>query len=192
MVTAVVLRDLAEAEVEDWHGQVVGVYRRAFGAPPYNKGEVEVTGFAKSLPEHMRREGFRFVAAFEGKKESMVGFSYGYISRPGQFWHDTVAAALGPRAAGEWLTRGFQLVEIAVAPQAQGRGIGSRLHDHLLGGIRFRKAVLSTMRAKTVAQQLYRRRGWVTLLDQLCFPGIGRVYRIMGLDLERRGIMDQA
>jgi ribosomal protein S18 acetylase RimI-like enzyme len=187
MVTTVTLRDLTDVEVEDWHVQVVGVYRRAFGAPPYNKGEVEVAGFAQSLPEHMRREGFRFVAAFEGERESLVGFSYGHISRPGQFWHDTVAAALGPRAAGEWLTRTFQLVEIAVAPHAQGRGIGSRLHDHLLGEITFRKAVLSTMRTETVAQQLYRRRGWVTLLDQLCFPNVGRAYRIMGLDLERRG-----
>jgi ribosomal protein S18 acetylase RimI-like enzyme len=188
MVTTVVLKDLTDAGIEDWHGHIVGVYRRAFGAPPYNKGEVEVTGFAQSLPEHVRREGFRFVAAFEGENESMVGFAYGYISKPGQFWYDTVATALGPHAAAEWLTRSFQLAEIAVAPHAQGRGIGSRLHDRLLEGIALRKAVLSTMRAKTAAQRLYRKRGWVTLLDQLRFPGVGRAYRIMGLDLEHRGI----
>ena len=187
MVTIAALEDLIDAGIEDWHGQIVGVYRQAFGAPPYNKGEMEVAGFAQSLLEHTRRESFRFVAAFEGETDSMVGFSYGYISRPSQFWYDTVATALGPHAAGEWLTRSFQLVEIAVAPHAQGRGIGSRLHDHLLGGITFRKAVLSTMRAKTVAQRLYRKRGWMTLLDQLRFPGIGRAYRIMGLDLEHRG-----
>jgi ribosomal protein S18 acetylase RimI-like enzyme len=187
MVTTVTLRELTDAEVEDWHVQVVEVYRRAFGAPPYNKGEVEVSGFAQALPEHMRRQGFRFVAAFDGERESLVGFSYGHISRPGQFWHDTVTAALGPSEAGEWLTRSFQLVEIAVAPHAQGRGIGSRLHDHLLGDIKSRKAVLSTMRTETVAQQLYRRRGWVTLLDQLRFQNVGRAYRVMGLDLERRG-----
>jgi hypothetical protein len=91
MVTTVALRDLTDAEVEDWHGDIVHVYRRAFGAPPYNKGEVEVTGFA-----------------------------YGYISRPGQFWYDTVATAFGPHAADEWLTRSFQLVEIAVAPPRPG------------------------------------------------------------------------
>jgi ribosomal protein S18 acetylase RimI-like enzyme len=187
MVSTVALKDLTDAATGDRHGQIVGVYRRAFGAPPYNKGEVEVAGFAQSLLGHTRREGFRFVAAFEGETDLIVGFSYGYISKPGQFWYDTVVRALSPHVAAEWLTSSFQLVEIAVAPHAQGRGIGSRLHDHLLEGVTHRKAVLSTMRAKTVAHRLYRKRGWVTLLDQLRFPSVGRVYRIMGLDLEHRG-----
>jgi hypothetical protein len=38
-----------------------------------------------------------------------------------------------------------------------------------------------------VAYHLYRKRGWVILLDEYFFPGVTRPYRIMGLNLETWG-----
>jgi len=68
----------------------------------------------------------------------------------------------------------FQLFEIAVTPKAQGQGIGSLLHDHLLSGVRHEKAALSTLQAETVAQRLYHKRGWVILREHFFFSRCGK------------------
>jgi ribosomal protein S18 acetylase RimI-like enzyme len=180
---AIDLALLTGPQVQARMEQIVSVYRESFRALPYGKQETEVLDFAASLPEHLCREGFRFVAATGGAPESIVGFAYGYQSLPGQFWHENAVKAMGDQLAHEWLTQSFQLVEIAVAPKFQGQGIGGRLHDHLLVDLPYRKAVLSTMRAQTVAHWLYRRRGWQVLVEDMRFPKVDRPYRLMGLDL---------
>ncbi len=43
------------------------------------------------LPRHVVRDGFRFLAAFDG--DHLVGFVYGYRGGTGQWWHDRVALA---------------------------------------------------------------------------------------------------
>jgi hypothetical protein len=47
-------------------------------------------------------------------------------------------------------------------------------------------AVLSTYPGDTNAMHLYRKRGWVPLLQDFYFPGRTRPMVIMGLDLEAR------
>lgn len=103
-------------QVQARQQEIVEVYREAFRAPPYQKGEAEVA-------------------------------------------------------------------EIAVAPDFQRQGIGSRLHDGLIGSIPQRRAVLTTMTADTAASRLYRRRSWTVLLAGPYFPGANRPYSILGLDL---------
>jgi GNAT superfamily N-acetyltransferase len=144
-----------------------------------------VLDFAESLPKHMWREGFRFAAATEDTPEHIVGFACGYLSVPGQFWYENVRKAMFAQVANEWLTRSFQLVEMVVAPKAQGQGIGGRLHDCLLAQLPYEKAVLSTMREQTAAYWMYRKRGWRVLVENIQFPGVGRPYQIMGLGLAR-------
>lgn len=119
------------------------------------------------LPRHAGRAGFRFFAAEE--EERMVGFSYGYLGGPGQWWHDLVAAALGPQGADRWLQPGhFEFVELHVRPDLWGRGIGGRLHDALLAP-EPGPAVLSTQRDNDRALGLYRRRGWSTIVPDIDF-----------------------
>lgn len=178
---------LPPGQVERFHEQIVNTYRRAFREPPYNRTEVEVLAFENSFSRHIQREDFRFAGAIENASEQMVGFTYGYTSQPGQWWYEQVSRALGPQAAKEWLTDSFQLVELAVAPKAQGQGYGGRLHDLLMTGLPHLKAVLSTIAKDTVAYHLYLGRGWVDILDEFQFPGVGRPYRIMGLDLDGGG-----
>jgi ribosomal protein S18 acetylase RimI-like enzyme len=169
-----------------FHDQLVALYRDAFAAPPYSKGKEEVVAFARSLPQHVRREGFRMVVAAIEEGNQVAGFVYGYTSTPDRWWHTHVARAMQPSMADKWLEDCFQLVEIAVTPTFQGQGIGGQLHDHMLNGLSHRKAVLSTAQAKTNAYRMYRRRGWVTLLEHFTFPGVQRPYQILGLDLESR------
>jgi ribosomal protein S18 acetylase RimI-like enzyme len=182
---AVVVHSLANRQVEALHDQLVTVYRDAFTVHPYCKEEAEVVDFAGSLPRHLEREGFRGVVALDDQVENVVGFAYGYPNTSDQFWHQEVAKVVHPRIVTEWLMGNFRLVEMAVTPAAQGRGIGGLLHDHILRGLSHQKAVLSTMAADTNAFRMYQKRGWRVLLDNHTFPGVARPYRIMGLALSR-------
>lgn len=153
--------------------------------PPYRKPEVEVADFERSLPIHMERAGFRFVGAFESYSDKLVGFAYGYTSKPGQWWYENVRQGLSNQAASEWLENSFQFTEFAISPQFQGQGIGGRLYDSLFNGVDGDRAVLSTLQADTVAHHVYASRGWVTLRANFLFPGVERLYQIMGLELKR-------
>lgn len=167
--------------------ELVTLYRDAFGGPPYCKGEEEVAEFAQSFPRHVEAEGFRIVAAWRNETGPVVGFAYGYANSSDQWWYKEVAKAVPEWVVKEWLRGSFRLVEMAVAPEAQRRGIGGLLHDQLLGEVPYRKAVLSTMAAETPAYRMYQERGWRVLLDDYLFPGVDRPYRVLGLALGATG-----
>ena len=186
----VVAGPLTDQQIEAFQDPIVTIYRAAFSALPYRKGEEEVADFAQSLLQHVKREGFRVVAAVEDKTDQIAGFAYGYANTPDQWWHAEVAKAVHPSLVTEWLMNSFRLVEIAVAPDVQGQGVGGLLHDHLVSGLPYRKAVLSTLAAETNAYWMYRKRGWVVLLEEILFPGVARPYRIMGLELSEKGDQD--
>jgi ribosomal protein S18 acetylase RimI-like enzyme len=178
---------IATPDLADLREQLVEVYRAAFAAPPYREGEAEVRRFAEeTLPRHAQRPGFRCCVARDRDKDLVVGFAYGYTGQAGQWWHDVVARALDRATADRWLPGSFEFVELAVTPAAQGRGIGGRLHDALMEGLPHRTALLSTRRAETPALRLYRRRGWVPVLENFVFPGGAEPYVILGLDLSGR------
>jgi GNAT superfamily N-acetyltransferase len=160
---------------------VLKVYSQALMPPPYNKSIADVQMFASIFENHFDRDGFRmFVARADG---DVVGFAYGFASRPGGWWRDQVAEALGPRLSVEWLEDCFEFTELAVRPRYEGGGIGSALHDALLDGIEARTAMLSTLQQETRGLRLYERKGWQTLLEDLWFGGTPAPYRVMGLRL---------
>ena len=145
---------LTNPQIEALHPQIAAIYRDAFVLPPYQKPEAEIENFAQTLLRQLDREDFRFVGAFAGSPERIVGFAYGYTSTAGQWWYEAVRPALPKLIASQWLENSFQFVEIAVAPRVQGQGIGTLLHDHLLCGMRHGRAILSTLQASTVAHHL--------------------------------------
>ena len=165
---------------------IIHIYRLAFESAPYFKSEAEVTSFCQSLSRHQKRSGFHLLTARDLKTAQYVGFTYGYNGQAGQWWHDIVVKAMGPRTAAIWMVDNFELVELAVLPAYQGYGIGGTLHDRLLIEQTHPKAVLSTLQSETAALQLYRKRGWKTLLSGLRFPSSNRVYLILGIDLTKK------
>ncbi len=178
---------IAAPDLADLREQFVEVYRAAFASPPYCEGEAEVRRFAEeTLPRHVQRAGFRCCVAQDQANGLVVGFAYGYTGQVGQWWHDIVAQALDQVTADRWLPGSFEFVELAVMPTAQGRGIGGQLHDALVEGLPHRTALLSTRQAETRALGLYRRRGWVPVLENFVFPGGTEPYVILGLDLSGR------
>ncbi|WP_372492658.1 GNAT family N-acetyltransferase [Microbacterium aurugineum] len=70
---------------------------------------------------------------------------------------------LGSKVSG-WVGGHFEFVELAVTPEARGRGIGGQLHDALLANLDHRRALLATSSSQDdPAVRLYSSRGWVSL-----------------------------
>lgn len=170
-------------DVAQWRQELVAVYRQAFRPPPYEKGENVVRQFNSTLERHTQRDGFRCVAALSPDGSSLVGFGYGYTSQDGQWWHDQVVAQLDPETVRTWFANAFEIVELAVRPAMQARGVGRRLHDALLEPVPHRTAVLSTLDADTRGSRLYRKRGWRVICSGFHFSGVREPYLIMGLRL---------
>lgn len=182
----VVVTSLSLAALAALRDQLASVYHDAFSAPPYREAANEAAVWAREgLPRHATRPGFRCVVAREGAVDGpVVGFAYGYTGGPGQWWYEQVARLLGPALAAEWATNYYAVVDLAVRPAMQGRGIGGRLHDALLAEQPHRTALLSTACEETTALQLYRSRGWQTLRAGVTLAGSALPLRVMGLRLE--------
>jgi len=158
----------------------IDVYSRAFALPPYSdpaRGE-EIRSRIRDV--HRDRPGFRaFCACLPGSR--VVGMTYGYHGSPGQWWHDTVLRELDRNTATRWLGDSYELVEVAVDPDYQGRGIGAALIERLLEGVPEATCVLST-RTDSRAHNLYRRLGF-QVITEMSFSPKGALFYVMGKDL---------
>jgi GNAT superfamily N-acetyltransferase len=165
------------------------VYGAAFAQPPYNEPEEAAGYFAQILRRNAANPpaGFRCCVAREATSGELVGFGYGFTFGPGSSRYELLHRALAsqpPEAAQRWLADAFDLVDLAVHPNAQGQGIGARLHDALLERQPHRTAVLTAYDGETVAMQLYRSRGWRPISGQMFFPGGTEPHLVLGLDLD--------
>lgn len=159
---------------------VVSVYGEAMG---YRSALLDARrGY---MATHVRRPGFRAVATLTTHGE-LVGFGYGYLGAPGQWWHDQVRQALHEPARKTWLTGCFEVVELHVRPHAQGHGIGAQQLSTLLSMASGQTALLSTPEADEAtsrAWRLYRRFKFVDILRDFHFPGDERAFAVLGRDL---------
>jgi ribosomal protein S18 acetylase RimI-like enzyme len=135
-----------------------------------------------SARKHSYNEGFACRAAI-ADDGTLVGFGYGYTTRPGQWWHDLVQRALNRADRAEWLTDAFELSEFHMLPEVQGAGIGRRLLLDLAAGIPHRSMLLSTPDTDTRAFRLYRDTGFVDLARNYLFPGDVRPFAVLGARL---------
>ncbi|HZX06197.1 N-acetyltransferase [Kribbella sp.] len=153
----------------------------------------------ETLPAHSTRDAFRLVTArtprpagvpgpaagagsldvagVMGGSGPLVGFAYGFTGERGQWWPDRVVEAVGPELAAEWVGGHFEVVELAVHPDAQRRGLGAALMTELLRDLPHRRALLGTDVDDGPAPRLYRRLGW-----QLLYPDLGWGSALYGLD----------
>ncbi|WP_018353513.1 GNAT family N-acetyltransferase [Longispora albida] len=135
---------------------------------------------------HTRRPGFRAVATVDDNDGTLLGFGYGYQSSPGQWWHEQVKGALSQPDYTGWLGDCFELVELHVAPGAQGHGTGYQQLTALLSGLPQRTVLLSTPevpREASRAWRLYRRVGFRDVLRDFHFPGDERPFAVLGRTL---------
>jgi ribosomal protein S18 acetylase RimI-like enzyme len=162
--------------------EALAIYGAAMGYDPS-----VVTGRYGYAIAHTERAGFRAVGAFAAlpgsREEALVGFGYGYLVAPGQWWHDQVRAALDRRTAKKWLPGAFEVCELHVHPDFQSRGLGRQLLHALVEGADATAALLSTPDADTKAFRLYHADGFVDLARNHHFPGDARPFAILGARL---------
>ncbi|MGH3188130.1 MAG: GNAT family N-acetyltransferase [Streptosporangiaceae bacterium] len=149
-----------------------------------------LTGRRAVMAGHAANPGFRALAVIDDRSGEPVGFGYGFRGAAGQWWHDTVSRALaasrGERAAAAWLDASFEVAELHVAPEYQGRGIGTDVLHRLAAGRPERTALLSTPDTDSPARRLYRTSGFTDLLTGFLFPGGDPPYAVMGAELPLR------
>jgi ribosomal protein S18 acetylase RimI-like enzyme len=174
--------------IESWTGRQFGghlddamaIYVQAMKYPEHTGAQRAV-----SARKHTSLDGFACRVAID-EDGTLVGFGYGYTTRPGQWWHDLVRRALIREEAVEWMTDAFELSELHVLPTHQGIGIGRRLLTSLAGGIPHAAMLLSTPDTDTRAFRLYRDTGFVDLARNYLFPGDARPFAVLGARLPLR------
>lgn len=168
---------LSPAEAGQSAPELAAVYLSAFGAPGYDEEPARAEQFGnEQLPLHSQRDGFKLVVARHD--ERIVGFAYGFTGQRGQWWSDRLVETASAEIVEEWVGGHFEFVELAVAVEAQGRGVGSALHDVLVADLPHEKALLSTYVDDRPAPRLYRRKGWRVLV-----PDLGWGSALYGLSL---------
>ncbi len=159
---------------------VLAVYAEAMDYP----GDL-VAARRGFVAAHTHYHGFRAVATL-ANDDRLLGFAYGYRSTAGQWWHEQVRGGLSTRQARHWLPDCFELVELHVRPEAQGRGLGRAQLDALLDGATEATVLLSTPEApveESRAWRLYRRSGFEDVLRHFRFPGDDRPFAVLGRGL---------
>ncbi len=115
---------------------------------------------------HRGRDGFRLATAYDepGEGGSLLGFGWCYLGERGQYWSDLVVRTLPRDVTDEWVGGHLEVVELAVAPAARGRGLGGRLLDLMVADRGARRGLLGTSADEDdPAVRLYRSRGWRAL-----------------------------
>lgn len=184
MTTAPPDHRLVDLSVDELRGRLREALRLYVSAMGYPPGTAEHR--APMWLSHMLRPGWRCVAALD-EQGALVGIGYGYLGGAGQWWHEQVRQGLatvrGPAAVRYWMSGYFELTELHVRPDAQGRGTGERLLRRLLNGVEARSVLLSTPEGPTRAWRLYRRVGFRDVLRRHHFAGDPRAFAVLGRDL---------
>ncbi|OYN74536.1 GNAT family N-acetyltransferase [Mycolicibacterium sphagni] len=154
--------------------------------------------------EHTRRLGWKAVAAVDtdtppGEQPSaeqvaaapLLGIAYGYCGAPDQWWQQQVVSGLhriGMPAdeISQLMSSYFELTELHIHPNAQGRGLGEALARRLLTGRGEAHVLLSTpeiIGEANRAWRLYRRLGFTDVIRGYHFAGDPRAFAILGRSL---------
>ncbi len=191
---ATFLIDLSPADMQARLGEALSVYVDAMNYPRGTEGQR-----APMWLEHTRREGWRGVAAVHVAEVDvptaeqlavapLLGVAYGYRGAPDQWWQQQVTRGL--RHFGfpdteihRLMSDYFELTELHIHPNAQGRGLGEALARRLLNDRPEAYVLLSTPEIGAEpnrAWRLYRRLGFTDIIRGYHFSGDPRPFAILG------------
>lgn len=130
---------------------------------------------------HTSHPGFRAFGAFDDT--ALIGFVYGAVCRPGQWWFDQISPALHAAGCGRWIADPYAVTELHVRPEYHGQGLGFALLTRLLDGVENPTALLSTYDGDTRARRLYACLGFVDLITGFRFGTSPQGYALMAAPL---------
>jgi GNAT superfamily N-acetyltransferase len=160
---------LSPTDIDRLLPQIVQVFKAAYTPRPwYGSHCPPAAVVCRTFAQHRRLPGFRLAAALF-PPERLVGFGYGYVNDSGQWFHDFLTTRLGTAFAGHWLTKQYQLVELAVTPAERRQGIGRALHPYLLDGVATR-SVLAAVQPGTPGHLFAAKLNYETVAFDVWFP----------------------
>ncbi|WP_241386167.1 GNAT family N-acetyltransferase [Rhodococcus sp. CH91] len=139
--------------------------------------------------EHSARSGWQaFAASLPEDPDTVVGVAYGYRGDSRQWWNQQVRTGMrhsgrSPEAIDRILADYFELTELHVRPDMQGRGIGELLLHALLRDRTEAAVLLSTPEVAgedNRAWRLYRRFGFQDIVRRFVFTGDARPFAVLG------------
>lgn len=169
------IRVLETEEVLRRADEIAGIFQRAFGYSDERRDHFRDTRLA-FLPLY---DGALTLGAFDDGR--LVGFVYGFDYQPEHWWPQQVGPALARAGHADWTQDAFELNELEVLPEHQGRGVGTGLMTELLRRVTRRHVLLSTTADPADrAKVLYRRLGFVDLVPGFRYAGVTEPANIMG------------
>ncbi|MEU4385008.1 GNAT family N-acetyltransferase [Promicromonospora sp. NPDC023805] len=169
------IRTLETSEVLRRADEIADIFQRAFGYSDERRDHFRDTRLAY-LPLY---DGALTLGAFEGA--DLVGFVYGFDYQPEHWWPQQVGPALARAGHAAWTEDTFELNELEILPEHQGRGLGTALLSGLFDRITHRHTLLSTTADPADrAKVLYGRLGFVDLVPGFRYAGVTEPANIMG------------
>lgn len=159
----------------------IAVYAEAFARAPYFDDDRGEDVRRRLIGYEWLRPGYNGVVALTDAGE-VGGLGYAYTGCPGQWWYDTVASQLDRSTKQRWMSDCCELVELAVAPELQGKGVGRLLMERLLSTRTEQTCVLST-HSQSSAVGFYSLLGFETIRE-MKFAANGADFTIMGKGLQ--------
>ncbi len=169
---------------EDLHS-VAALYCKTFIGDTYTSQDFESA--VENINKHTCYNGFKGFMA-KDKSGTLLGFTYGYTSLPGQFYREKLAVQLTYQQEIEWLNDCFEFVELVVETKVKRMGIGGKLHDRLLNEIDHDTSVLTTSAENKPAINLYISKGWAVIKENAVVISMDDVQVIMGKGIYRSDI----
>ncbi|MGP4108525.1 GNAT family N-acetyltransferase [Virgibacillus sp. L01] len=166
---------------EDLHS-IVALYCKTFIGDTYTSQDFESA--ANNINKHTSYGGFKGLKA-KDENGTLLGFTYGYTSLPGQFYREKLAAQLTDLQQINWLNDCFEFVELAVETKVRRMGVGRKLHDRLLSKINYDTSVLTTSVENNPAINLYISKGWEVIKENAAVISMDDVQVIMGKRIYR-------
>lgn len=134
------------------------------------------------LLRHYTYPGFKGIAALSDEAR-MLGFSYGYTSSVGQYYHGLLSKEFEAEQYDKWLKDCFEIVELAVHPAARKKGLATMLMNQLMEGNKHHTAILTTQASNHSALNLYKRLEWMAIKETFYPDGENNPFVIMGKKL---------
>ncbi|MFB4169411.1 GNAT family N-acetyltransferase [Virgibacillus sp. JSM 102003] len=174
MINNIMIKQFGKKD-EDLH-RIAALYCKTFIGGTYTSQDFESA--ANNINKHTSYEGFKGLKA-KDENGTLLGFTYGYTSLPGQFYREKLAAQLSDQQI-EWLIDCFEFVELAVDANVRRMGVGRKLHDRLLSEIDHNTSVLTTPIENNPAINLYISKGWEVIKENAAVISTDDVQVIMG------------
>ncbi len=132
--------------------------------------------------KHRSYTGFKGFVILS-KEDKVIGFSYGYTSLSGQFYHGLLSKEFNSEEYHNWLQDCFEFVELAVHPSYRKQGLGKMLITKLLDDVDNKTTILTTQIDNYSARSLYESLHWEVLKEPFYPSNSKQPYVIMGKEL---------